>query len=91
MKLPFMVMTDALDEAIVSIHSQEGVYRIERIIHSYGKCLEKAERNYSTTDKKLLSILKTLLFSKVSYRSEIYAENWSLSTSVSVEDRENRS
>ncbi|KAI4293213.1 hypothetical protein PAPHI01_2487 [Pancytospora philotis] len=60
MEKTFFVTTDASDYAISGILSQKDDAGREHIVHSYSKSMEKAQRNYSVTDKELLAVVKTL-------------------------------
>ncbi|KAF9762049.1 Retrovirus-related Pol polyprotein from transposon 17.6 [Nosema granulosis] len=55
----FIITTDASDLGIGAIFSQEQD-GVERVISYYSKAHSKAERNYSTTEKELLAVIKTL-------------------------------
>lgn len=52
-----MTTTDA---SIISILSQIDDGGKEKIIYSYSKRLDKTQENYSTTDKELMAIIKSL-------------------------------
>lgn len=56
----FIVITDASSTAIGGILAQKDKNVIEKMIYSNSKNLDKAQLNYSVTDKELLSIVKTL-------------------------------
>lgn len=59
-KKNFILTTDASDYSIGAILSQKGDNSKEKMISAFSKSLDKAQCNYSTTDKKLLAIVKTL-------------------------------
>lgn len=56
----FIVTTDASNVAIGGILSQMGRDGKEKMVHTFSRTLTGAERNYSTTDKELLGIVKSL-------------------------------
>ncbi|MGL4850739.1 MAG: reverse transcriptase domain-containing protein [Clostridium sp.] len=52
---PFTLLTDASDEGLGAVLEQKG-----RIIGLYSKKLYQAEKNYTTTEKELLAVVKAL-------------------------------
>lgn len=58
----FIVTTDASDFAIEAVLSQLNDAGKEQAVHYFSKSLVKAERNYSTTDKELVAIIKSLAY-----------------------------
>ena len=60
MDRPFVVTTDASEVAIGGILSQKDDQGVNRIVSAFSKTIVGAEANYSTTDKELLAIVKTL-------------------------------
>lgn len=54
----FILITDASNEAIGAILAQEDTNKILKMISYFGKRLDKAQYNYSVTDKELLAIAK---------------------------------
>lgn len=59
-KKEFIVTTDASYEAIGAILAQVTDNYREEIIYTYSKKLEKAQKNYSVTEKELLAVVKSL-------------------------------
>lgn len=57
---PFTVITDASNEAIGAVFAQENEVGEEKMIYAYSKRLDKAQLNYSVTDKELLPVVKSL-------------------------------
>ena len=57
---PFILTTDASDRAIGGILSQRDKNGKEQIVHTSSKTLDKAQTNYSVTDKELLAVVKCL-------------------------------
>ncbi|KAI5151822.1 hypothetical protein ENBRE01_2411 [Enteropsectra breve] len=60
MEKEFIVVTDASDYALGGLLIQRNDKGQEQIVHSFSKTLVGAEKNYSTTDKELLAIIKSL-------------------------------
>ncbi|KAI4291275.1 hypothetical protein PAPHI01_0549 [Pancytospora philotis] len=56
----FIVITDASHTAIGAVLAQADDNGKERIIHTFSRALDKAQKNYSTTDLELLGIVKSL-------------------------------
>lgn len=56
----FIVITDASNEAIGAILAQKDETGKEKMIYAFSKKLDKSQKNYSTTDKELLAVVKTL-------------------------------
>ncbi|KAF9760655.1 Transposon Tf2-9 polyprotein [Nosema granulosis] len=52
---PFTISTDASDEGIGAVLEQEG-----KVVGLYSHKLQTAEKNYTTTEKELLAIIKAL-------------------------------
>ena len=59
-KKSFILTTDASDKAIGGILSQMSSDGKELMIRAYSKTLDKAQTNYSVTDKELLAVVKSL-------------------------------
>ncbi|KRH92187.1 putative LTR transposable element, partial [Pseudoloma neurophilia] len=57
---PFILTTDASECGIGAILSQKGDDGKERMISAFSKALEPAQKNYATTDKELLAIVKSV-------------------------------
>lgn len=55
---PFILTTDASQQAIGAILTQVGNDGRERMISAWSRVLTNTERNYSTTDKELLAAIK---------------------------------
>ncbi|GFU10206.1 retrovirus-related Pol polyprotein from transposon 17.6 [Trichonephila clavipes] len=56
---PFILDTDASNESVVAVLSQE-IDGQERVVAYWSKCLSKPERNYCVTRKELLAIVKAI-------------------------------
>ncbi|KAI4293155.1 hypothetical protein PAPHI01_2429 [Pancytospora philotis] len=56
----FIVITDASHVAIGGLLVQKDENGHERVIHTFSRVLDKAQKNYATTDLELLAIVKTL-------------------------------
>ena len=56
----FILTTDASDKAIGGILSQRDKNGKEQMVHTFSKTLDKAQTNYSVTDKELLAVVKCL-------------------------------
>ncbi|WUR04295.1 endonuclease [Vairimorpha necatrix] len=58
LRKPFILTTDASEQGIGAILSQIGDDGKEHFVSAFSKSLEKAHKNYSTTDKELLAVVK---------------------------------
>ena len=56
----FIVITDASSTAIGGILAQKDDNGGEKMIHAFSKTMDKAQLNYSVTDKELLALVKTV-------------------------------
>lgn len=56
----FILITDTSNSAIGALLIQENDQGKEQIIYSFSRGLEQAEKNYRTTDKELLAIVKSI-------------------------------
>lgn len=72
---PFILTTDASNDAIGSILSQ-GVVGKDLPIAYYSRTLNSAERNYSTTEKELLSIVQSVKH----FRPYLYGKEFTILT-----------
>lgn len=57
---PFIVTTDASNVAIGAILAQKDDNGREIMVYAFSKRLDKTQENYSTTDKELLAVVKSL-------------------------------
>lgn len=57
--LPFELMCDASNVALRAVLGQK-LEKASHVIHYASKCLDDAQRNYTTTEKELLAIIFTL-------------------------------
>ncbi|MGL5707185.1 MAG: reverse transcriptase domain-containing protein, partial [Aeromonas sp.] len=72
----FILTTDASQHAIGAILSQKNKQGSEEIIYTFSKGLDKAQMNYSVTDKELLAVIKGLEF----FRSYLIGKPFVLKT-----------
>ena len=56
----FIVITDASSTAIGGILAQKDDEGNEKMIYAFSKAMDKAQLNYSVTDKELLALVKTV-------------------------------
>ena len=56
----FIVITDASSTTIGGILAQRGDDGNEKMIYAFSKAMDKAQLNYSVTDKELLALVKTV-------------------------------
>lgn len=56
----FILTTDASDHAIGGILSQKNIHGTEFVINFFSKKMDKAQLNYSVTDKELLAAVKSI-------------------------------
>lgn len=56
----YILITDTSNSAIGALLIQENDQGKEQIIYSFSRGLEQAEKNYRTTDKELLAIVKSI-------------------------------
>ncbi|KAI4293446.1 hypothetical protein PAPHI01_2720, partial [Pancytospora philotis] len=59
-KNPFILITDASDEAIGAILAQKTNSGKEQMISAYSKALDATQKRYSVTDKELLAVVKAV-------------------------------
>ncbi|MGL4850984.1 MAG: reverse transcriptase domain-containing protein [Clostridium sp.] len=75
-KKPFILTTDASENGIGAILTQIGENDKERFVSAFSKSLEKAHKNYSTTDKELLAVVKSIDH----YRNYLLGKEFTLKT-----------
>ncbi|MGL4849121.1 MAG: RNase H-like domain-containing protein, partial [Clostridium sp.] len=73
---PFILTTDASEHGIGAILSQTGSDGKDKFVSAYSKSLEKAHKNYSTTDKELLAVVKSISH----YRNYLLGKEFILKT-----------
>lgn len=66
-KRVFKLITDASNEAIGAVLVQKDDFGCDKIIYAFSKVLEKAQKNYSATDKELLAVVKGVEFLDITY------------------------
>lgn len=59
-KKPFVLQTDASEKAIGALLLQENTNGNHKLIYAWSRVLSPCEQNYSTTDKELLALVKSI-------------------------------